>query len=187
MGRKGRMLREAVAAGRVPTVRQHREWLMQECIRLAMPRLFLSPDWDKKRGHEFTDAIVGILLDVLPEALDTAGRRTFTVAELTTGEDWDEMVSRVIQGVASRHESFRKMDRNGDYWRIRKGKSGRKPTGQWVLCLGCGVPRWATPARATQRCRACWLAHQKQQREQGRAFLTSGPVRSGRTAAGVTV
>lgn len=166
------MLREAVAAGKVPTVAQQRERLIAECIRLASPRLFLSDEWDGRLVKEVNAAVARILCDVLPEALGVVGRRTFTVDELTKGDDWFAMCARVTQGVLARGHKFRKMDRSGGYWRIRRGKGGRKPTGEWVLCLGCGVPRWATPSSPVKRCRACWLTSRRDGAQGG---LTAHP------------
>lgn len=163
MGRRNRLRQQAVASGVLPSAREQKTRLMHEVVRLASRQLFFDAAIDDMTVERVRDYIAKAMFAVLPEAIRNTNSRYFTIDELSKPGDWQTMGERIIQGIGSRGERFRKHDRNGEWWKLRKGKSGRKPTGWWVLCAGCGVPRWATPSRPTKMCRDCWRQRGKKE------------------------
>lgn len=162
MGRRGRLRREAIQAGLALSYKGERTVLMREVIRLATQRLFAERRWGEVTVGESDALLVQLVGEVLPAALRNSGVRLFAEQELTRSPDWQELRGRMVAGVAAQSpDKFRSVELKGEWWALRKSKRGRKPTGQWVFCLDCGAPRWATPKRIVKRCRECWLRSRK--------------------------
>lgn len=157
MGRRKRLLAEAINRGEALSYKQERSKLMAEVMRLATPTLFADTTIGARPTRETCAIVADAMKAVLPQALSATNTRYFTTAELTRSPDWDELCTRVISSVCANNQEFRRASKV-EHFALRKGK-GRRATGEWVFCVDCGVPRWATASRRPQRCRSCWKQH----------------------------
>lgn len=155
MGRRKRLLREAIQSGQVESLSQWRDRLMFEVIRRASWSIINDRQHDNDRFEQANEWIGEIVIGVLPYALDAVGKYTFSVNDLCRRKDWHELYLRMIDGVLINMEQFVQHSRV-DWWKLRKRKS-RPLTGKWKLCVGCGVPRYRPPSQSKSRwCRECW-------------------------------
>lgn len=159
MGRADRLRRQAIREGRVLSIRQRRDRLMKEAKRLAAPDLFFNREWDDRPVSSTQDDIYETLVNVLPKAMDNLGERWFTVADLSRRKDFMDMVGKMLLGILAHQEDkfkFSKLADRGGLWSQKK-RQGRKRTGKWVLCRGCGVPRYSTPGKPSKGwCLSCY-------------------------------
>lgn len=163
MGRKRRERIQRIREGKELSIRQQRDMLMHEIVKRASEDLVFNPEWSHRKIESTVDDIYKVVVDVLPESLNTVNRHRFSIADLTRKKDMATLYGRVIRGVLlGNSDKFVKKDNKAEYWGSRKRKATRPMTGEWKLCDWCGSPFYAPPSRRSQRyhSRDCyWTAY----------------------------
>lgn len=169
MGRRDRERIQTIIEGRAVSIREKRDILGHEVVRLASEHIFNDAETDEMSPSDgsIDEHIAKAVTDVLPEALCNTGIRMFSVADLTRKKEWLEHWGRVVKGCLARTDThFRMWDRKGDVWKARKGPQGRKRTGTWCFCLFCGDAFYAPPSSKqrwhTRECYFAWRRREKQ-------------------------
>ncbi len=157
MGRADRLRKQTIIDGKVLGIRDRRDRLMKEVIKLASHDLFFG-NMRKCTVEEWRTQIGEEILKVLPQALGNLNERMFSLADITRDRDFHTMAVRTISGIGCTLPEIRPMDTKGHVFRMRRTKCGRKRTGEWRLCLDCGTQRYVGKESTWRRCRDCWRA-----------------------------
>lgn len=168
MGKRSRERIQAIIEGKILSIRDKRDVLCHEVIKLAAVKLFNEGEqFGKHTSNNQTFERVGeIIAEVMPQAMVTTGIKCFSIPDITRKNDINEHMRHVIVAICAKMEQIRFMDRKGHLYKLRKDKSGRKRTGNWYFCDFCGEPFYRNPA-STQRwhtfnCYINGLKHTKQ-------------------------